>query len=135
MANLPDVPEVGATFSAGLVVRDAIVSLRSWVMKLAPAGRELVTVASAASVDLDAAGAVVVFVSGSVTISSLTLASGQFRIVVFSDVGGNLDLSGDQPTGAPITREAGDCALVVGTQSSPVCVMYFRASGLPLAVE
>lgn len=134
MANIPDLPEIGPTLGAGLVVRDALVAMRTWISKLAPGGRDMVTVASAASLNLDSAGAVVVSVTGTVTISSLTLASGQIRILVFADGGGDLDLSGDQPTGLPITREAGDCALIIGTNGDPICVMYVRSSGLPVTM-
>jgi len=133
MANLPDVPEIGPTFMGGTVVGDALKALRSWVLKLAPAGREKVTVASAASIDLDAAGAMVVWVSGTEEINSVVLADGQVRILYFVDSGGVLSLEGDQPTGAAIIWESADCAVVVGYSGGVVCLLYQRADGTALA--
>lgn len=87
-------------------------------------------VASASTIDLDAAYGMVVDVTGTTTITAVTLAQGRVRIVRFTGAltfthGSSLVL----PGAANITTVAGDYAILVGYASSVVrCAGYFRAA-------
>lgn len=89
-------------------------------------------VASASTIDLDAATGSLVDVTGTTTITAVTLGSGKRRIVRFTGAltlthGASLVL----PGGANITTAAGDFAVFAGYPSSVVrCVGYFPASGV-----
>lgn len=89
-------------------------------------------VASASTIDLDAATGSLIDVTGTTTIAAVTLGSGKRRIVRFTDAltlthGASLVL----PGGASITTAAGDFAVFAGYPSSVVrCVGYFPASGV-----
>lgn len=91
-------------------------------------------IASASTLDLDSATGDVVDVTGTTTITAITLANGKRRIVRFTGAltltnGANLVL----PTGANITTVAGDYALFVGYASSVVrCAFFLRNAGAPL---
>lgn len=91
-------------------------------------------IASASTLDLDSSTGNYINISGTTTITAITLASGKQRVVRFGASliltnGANLVL----PGGANITTAAGDFALFVGDISSVVrCVGYFKASGNPI---
>lgn len=91
-------------------------------------------VASATTIDLDAATGDYVHITGTTAITGVTLAQGQTRKVVFDGIltftnGASLIL----PSGANITTAAGDSAVLVGEASGVVrCISYTTASGTPL---
>lgn len=88
-------------------------------------------IASAATLNLGAATGDLVDVTGTTTITAITLAQGKVRTVRFTGAltltnGANLVL----PGGANITTAAGDFAIFRGYASGVVrCVGYFRANG------
>ncbi len=88
-------------------------------------------IASASTVDLGAATGDVVDVTGTTTITAITLAEGKRRIVRFTGAltlthGASLVL----PGAANITTAAGDYAVFVGYAAGVVrCVLYSKASG------
>lgn len=88
-------------------------------------------IASAATVNLTTATGNIVDVSGTTTITAITLSDGLQRTVRFTGAltltnGANLVL----PGGVNITTAAGDYAVFAGYASSVVrCVSYMRASG------
>lgn len=90
--------------------------------------------ASAATLDLDVATSSYVFVTGTTTITAITLTAGRKRWVTFTDAvivthGASLVL----PGAANITTAAGDTALFVGEAAGVVrCIHFQRFSGLPL---
>lgn len=91
-------------------------------------------VASAATINLDAAYGTVVDVTGTTTVTAVTLAQGQFRVARFTGAltlthGASLVLQ----TSANILTAAGDYAIFAGYASSVVrCVGFFRAAGTPV---
>lgn len=90
-------------------------------------------IASASTINLDAAVGNIIDITGAVTIATMTLANGGFRVLRFQNAlmltnSGNLVL----PTGADIKTAAGDYALAVGYASGVVRLMYFRADGTAL---
>jgi hypothetical protein len=91
-------------------------------------------ITAAASIDLDAATGNMVHIAGSTGISTMTLAQGAWRILVFDSTpaithSSNLIL----PGAANITAAAGDIMVVVGEGSGVTrCVDYTLASGKPL---
>jgi|GEM_PF-2267918 len=91
-------------------------------------------VASASTIDLDACTGDLVDVTGTTTITAITLTQGRSRTVRFTGAltlthGASLVL----PGGANITTAAGDFAIFRGYASSVVrCVSYFRANGTPV---
>lgn len=91
--------------------------------------------ASAGTVDLDAATGNFVNITGTTTITALTLASGRTRVVRFAGAltlthGASLVLPGS----ANITTAAGDFAIFQGDASGVVrCVGYFKANGTPVS--
>lgn len=95
-----------------------------------------VDVASAATVDLDAAQSSYVRITGTTAITAVTLTAGRKRWVLFADAltfthGASLIL----PTGGNITTVAGDVALLIGEAAGVVrCVQYFRSAGTPLSL-
>lgn len=92
-------------------------------------------IASASTINLTTATGNSVHVTGTTTITAITLAQGYARTVVFDDAltltnGASLIL----PSGANITTAAGDVAMFRGEGSGVVrCEVYARASGLPVA--
>lgn len=92
-------------------------------------------IASASTINLTTATGSLVDVTGTTTITAITLADGAERTVRFTGAltlthGSNLVL----PTGANITTAAGDFAVFRGYASSVVrCISYTRATGAPLA--
>lgn len=88
-------------------------------------------IASASTINLDTATGNIVDVTGTTTITAVTLSQGRTRIVRFTGAltlthGASLVL----PTSANITTAAGDYAVFAGYASSVVrCVGYFRANG------
>lgn len=92
-------------------------------------------VASAGTIDLDAATGNLVDVTGTSTITAITLANGRERTVRFTGAltlthGASLVL----PSGANITTAAGDFAVFRGYAAGVVrCVNYARASGIQVA--
>lgn len=93
-------------------------------------------VASAGTIDLDAATGNLVDVTGTTAITAITLADGRERTVRFTGAltlthGASLVL----PSGANITTAAGDYATFRGYAAGVVrCVNYERASGAPLVI-
>lgn len=90
-------------------------------------------VASAATINLDAATGNVVDVTGVVAITTITLAQGRSRIVRFT---GALTLTNGAslilPGAANITTSAGDYAIFVGYAASVVrCVSFLKAGQAP----
>lgn len=91
-------------------------------------------VASASTINLDTATGDLVDVTGTTTITAVTLAQGKCRTVRFTGIltfthGASLVLPGS----ANITTAAGDFAILRGYASSVVrCVGYFRADGTPV---
>ena len=137
-----------ATFSTTLAVTGAITGsstiaaagLVSANLGLNVAGAPLntpaeVNVASATTTNINTAASNKICITGTTTITGITLGDGRFRLVRFSGAliltnGASLIL----PTGANITTVAGDCALFAGEASSVVrCLHYQRADGTPLA--
>lgn len=97
-------------------------------------GAQGADIVSAATINLDTATGNVVDVTGTTTITAVTLSQGHTRIVRFTGIltltnGASLVL----PTGANITTAAGDYAVFVGYASSVVRVaLYTRATGASL---
>lgn len=91
-------------------------------------------VASASTINLDTATGDLVDVTGTTTITAVTLAQGKCRTVRFTGIltfthGASLVLPGS----ANITTAAGDFAILRGYASSVVrCIGYFRADGTPV---
>jgi hypothetical protein len=91
-------------------------------------------IASASTINLTTATGNIVDVTGTTTITAITLAQGYWRVVRFTGIltltnGASLVL----PTAANITTAAGDYALFAGYASSVVrCVGYWPASGSAL---
>lgn len=91
-------------------------------------------IASASTTNLDTATGDLVDVTGTTTITAVTLSEGRWRTVRFTGIltlthGSSLVL----PGGANITTAAGDYAQFRGYGSSVVrCVSYTRADGTPL---
>lgn len=92
-------------------------------------------IASATTVDLDAATGNFLHITGTTAITTVTLGQGRERTVVFDGAltltnGANLIL----PTGANITTAAGDVAVFRGEGTGVTrCVAYTRASGQPIS--
>lgn len=94
-------------------------------------------VASAGTINLDTATGDVVDVTGTTTITAITLSNGIERTVRFT---GALTLTNGAslvlPSGANITTAAGDFAIFRGYASSAVrCVGYFPATGKPVVTS
>ena len=91
-------------------------------------------IASAATVDLDTATGNFVHITGTTTITAVTLSQGRERTVVFDDAltltnGSGLVL----PGAANIVTKAGDVAIFRGDGSSVTrCIWFFPASGYAL---
>lgn len=96
--------------------------------------RQSADVASASTINLDSVYGDLIDVTGTTTITAVTLAQGQNRVVRFT---GALTLTNGAslvlPGGANITTAAGDFAIFRGYASGVVrCVSYQRASGRPV---
>lgn len=92
------------------------------------------TVASAATINLDTCGSNYAQVTGTTSITAITLTDGQDCTVEFS---GALTLTNGAslilPGSANITTAAGDTAIFRGEASSVVrCISYTRATGVPV---
>jgi hypothetical protein len=91
-------------------------------------------IASASTIDLDSATGNLVDVTGTTTITAVTLSQGRFRLVRFTGIltltnGASLVL----PGGANITTAAGDFAMFEGYAAGVVRVAFLsRASGRPV---
>lgn len=91
-------------------------------------------IASAGTINLDTATGNLVDVTGTTSITAVTLSQGRFRLVRFTGIltltnGASLIL----PGGTNITTAAGDYALFEGYASSVVRVAFYqKASGLPV---
>jgi hypothetical protein len=94
-------------------------------------------VASGATLDLDTNNSGYLRVTGTTTITAITLAAGRKRLLLFADAltlthGASLIL----PSAANIVTVAGDLALVVGEAAGVVrCVSFMRASGASVALD
>lgn len=103
----------------------------------APANAQGADVASAGTVNLDTATGDYVNVTGTTTITAVTLSQGREVTVKFAGIltltnGANLIL----PTGANITTAAGDVVVFRGEASGVVRVVnYMRANGTPVGVS
>ncbi|HEY6020583.1 MAG TPA: hypothetical protein VIY48_12040, partial [Candidatus Paceibacterota bacterium] len=94
-------------------------------------------IASAATINLTTATGNYVHVTGSTTITAITLANGYERTVVFD---GSLTLTNGAslvlPTGGNIQTQAGDVAIFRGDAGSVVrCVSYLPANGLTQSIQ
>lgn len=93
------------------------------------------SIASASTLNVEAATGQLIDVTGTTTITAITLSEGHVRMVRFTGAltlthGSSLVL----PTAANITTAAGDVAVFAGYASGVVrCLGYTRASGEPLA--
>lgn len=92
-------------------------------------------IASAATVNLTTATGNGVHITGTTTITAVTLGSGMWRIVVFD---GALTLThhatnNNLPGGANITTAAGDRALYWADGTTVYCAIYVKANGKPIA--
>lgn len=96
------------------------------VLGLMPFG----TIASAATVDMNSATSNMVEVTGTTTITAITLADGAFRFVRFA---GRLTLTNGAslilPTAANIQTSVGDTAVFVGKGTTTLCLVYQSANG------
>lgn len=96
--------------------------------------RVATAVASAATINLNTATGDYVSITGTTTISTITLSAGYERTLVFA---GALTLTYNAttlmlPGNANITTAAGDVAIFRGDGTGVRCVAYNRRSGLPL---
>lgn len=88
-------------------------------------------IASAATVNLTTATGNGVHITGTTTITAVTLGSGMWRLVIFDDA---LTLThhatnNNLPTGANITTAAGDRALYWADGTTTYCAIYMPAAG------
>jgi len=117
------------TFAAWTVSLSGAAGLTGVVNELRAAN-----IASAATVNLNAATGNLVHITGTTTISAFTLASGAERSVIFD---GALTLTNSTglnlPGWADIVTISGDRALIRGDSNGAVVTHYQRASGLPVA--
>lgn len=103
-----------------------------------PIGGNTGTIVGAATTDLGSVNASYISITGTVGISSFgsTMAKGTTKVVQFAAVT-TLTYNGTSmilPTGAPITTQAGDTALVTALGSSNYIVTdYLHADGTPLS--
>lgn len=94
-------------------------------------------VASAATINLNTATGDYVHITGTTTITAITLAQGEQRTIVFDDAltftnGASLIL----PGGANIPTAAGDVAVVRGEASNVVrCIEYIKKNGQPVVAS
>ena len=94
-------------------------------------------IASASTINLSTATGNYVHITGTTTITAITLAQGAERTIVFDGAltftnGASLIL----PSGANITTAAGDTAIVRGEAAGVVrCVDYMRANGVAIVGE
>ena len=92
-------------------------------------------IASAGTLNLTTATGNGVHVTGTTTITAVTLGSGMWRLVVFD---GALTLThhatnNNLPGGANITTAAGDRALYWADGTTVYCAIYMKANGKPIA--
>lgn len=116
----------------GLVIGTHVAAYNAEREKL---GLQGTNVASASTTNLETATGQLIDVTGTTTITAITLSQGHVRLVRFTGAltlthGSSLVL----PTAANITTAAGDVAIFAGYASSVVrCLGYTRANGQPLA--
>lgn len=128
---------------AGAGTTDPSADATNWLLLVASTGANSFTgpqneakgnnIASAATVDLTAATGNLVHITGTTSISAITLASGAERVVVFDGAltlvnGASLLL----PGAADITTAAGDRATFRGDGAAVRCIHYTRADGQAL---
>lgn len=94
-------------------------------------------VASASTVNLDNATGDIITITGTTTITAITLSAGIKRVVRFA---GTLTLTNSAnlvlPTSANITTTSGDYATFIGFAGGVVrCTSYSKANGTPLAIN
>lgn len=124
---------VGVTID-GVLLKDNAVTASGGVNTSVVNSGQGADIASASTVNLTTATGNVLDVTGTTTITAITLAQGYWRVVRFTGIltltnGASLIL----PTAANITTAAGDYALFAGYASSVVrCVGYWTASGSAL---
>lgn len=117
----------GGTGEGFISAASAAALLRTYLFRAEVGG----DVASASTIDLTAATGGIVDVTGTTTITAITLAAGQMQIVRFTGVltlthGGSLVL----PGAANITTAAGAYAMFVGYAAGVVrCAFFQRANG------
>lgn len=91
-------------------------------------------IASASTVNIDAATGNFAHLTGTTAITAFTIAQGTWMLVCFDGV---LTLTHNAnilcPGSASITTAAGDMALLVGEGGNVARVLYFRANGAPLS--
>lgn len=95
------------------------------------------SIASSATLNLDTATGDYIAISGTTTVTAITLGDGKMATLRFA---GSMTLTNGAslilPTGANIQTAIGDTAIFRGEASGVVrCVAYLRASGAPLVVE
>lgn len=118
----------------GVLLKDNAVTASGGVNTSVVNGGQGADIASASTINLTTATGNVVDVTGTTTVTAITLAQGYWRVVRFTGIltltnGASLVL----PTGSNITTAAGDYALFAGYASSVVrCVMYQRKDGTAL---
>lgn len=121
--------------TTGLALSGANSDITSLLGLTGPVNEALGTaVASAATTNLQTATANLVHITGTTTITAITLNAGVERTVVFD---GSLTLTNSGtlvlPGAANIVTQAGDVAIFRGDSSSTVrCVAYFSNAGLVL---
>jgi len=116
------------TFAAWTVSLSGAAGLTGVVNELRAAN-----IASAATVNLNAATGNLVHITGTTTISAFTLASGAERSVIFDGVLTLTNSTGlNLPGWTDIVTISGDRALIRGDSNGAVVTHYQRASGLPV---
>lgn len=119
-------------FSGTGTLADWVISLSGPSLSLAPVNEvKAADVASAATVDLDAVSGNLIHITGSTTITAITLSVGRQRTVVFDSV---LTLTNSAtliiPGNTSLVTAAGDIAVVRGDTGAVRVISYTRASGL-----
>lgn len=122
---------VAAVTASGLVAANAGLNVAGAALNTPTE----VDVASAGTVDLDAAASNKVRITGTTAITAITLTNGRVRFLRFAGIltltnGASLIL----PGGANITTAAGDTCIVMGEAAGVVRVVdYCKADGTPVA--
>lgn len=121
-SNIPGITAAGLA-----MIQAATLAAQQALLKVHTQGSN---VASASTIDLEAATGDLIDVTGTTAITAVTLSQGHNRVVRFTGIltlthGSSLVL----PGGADITTAVGDYAIFLGYASSVVRVIYFRADG------
>jgi hypothetical protein len=133
-----DLPRVTALTASDALVLDGATT-RSIALEhfAATAGVHAADLASAATVNLDAAAGDILDITGTAAITAITLSDGRARTVRFTGIltlthGASLVL----PGGGNIITADGDFAIFRGYAAGVVrCVAYVRASGKPIVAN